>query len=43
MDCVHAAGGALLYLGEPEEVLHEGAAVGIVHLHDGDLVLRCHQ
>ena len=31
------------YLGEPEEILHEGAAVGIIHLHDGDLVLSRHQ
>lgn len=31
--------GAWLYLGEPEEVLHEGAAVGVVHLHDGNLLL----
>lgn len=31
------------YLGEPKEVLHEGAAVGVVHLHDGDLVLGRHQ
>lgn len=27
------------HLSEPQEVLHERAAVRVVHLHDGDLVL----
>lgn len=32
-----------VYLGEPQEVLHKGAGVGIFDLHDGNLVLRSHQ
>lgn len=32
-----------VYLCEPQEVLHERAAVRVVHLHDGDLLLGRHQ
>lgn len=31
------------YLCEPQEVLHERAAVRVIHLHDGDLLLGRHQ
>lgn len=32
-----------VYLCEPQEVLHERAAVRVVDLHDGDLLLGRHQ
>lgn len=31
------------YLCEPQEVLHERAAVRVIDLHDGDLLLGRHQ
>lgn len=33
----------LSYLGKPQKVLHEGIAVGVLHLHDGYLILSSHQ
>lgn len=33
----------LVYLGKPEEVLHEGNREGILNLHDWNLILSCHQ
>lgn len=32
-----------VYLGEPEEVLHEGAGAGIFNFYDGNLVLWRYQ
>ena len=40
----HTAQGAwATHLGEPEKILHKQARVGVVNLHQGDLVFMGHQ
>lgn len=40
---VTAADNETRYLGEPQKVLHEAAAIRVVYLYNGNLVLTGHQ